>query len=1000
MQRIPLMCILILMILLSLGVSPSEGQLINGDFSDGLYGWYTEGDVNVEEGIAILRTGGTAGSYITSLSTDFIVSGNRLTFRYYFDIAGPDEIKYPSFPSYGPDFLQMSLDAGEEGYYDVPLAWSPTGGFIPFSMDISPITPGTRAVLSFMLLDEDDRFISMAAIDDVSDPANPVPEPGTLILIGGGLIGLFAYGSRYKISGKAYLCLLILLPLQIFNGRIAYGELLERNVEDKTALEFTSPLFNTRTNILTLNMTVANISDTSFFTQMKVVITGISAPDVTVANPDGYTSEGLPFFDMALYIDNAELSPGELTSPRKISFYNPRRVKFRWDQDVLAVIEEYAERGPVIFDICLVPGESLPVCEFYTEDFEIENPEFDRILQNPLPGMYLFEQARVYAFDMEDLPIEVIINGEEAIYDEEGFYYYRNLKLKEGLNIISIRATNTAGLATDREISLNIDSVPPVIKVTEPADGVIVTSPDLVINGTLDDPEIDTVILIEDFVTRKDVPVLGGIFSDQILLSPGHNNITIEATDRAGNRASYHLDAPYAYSELGTITGRISNGLLGLPLAGAMVTAVSSSGDERTTVSLADGGYRFEGIRSGDVILHIEKEGYTPLTLKIFSPGGDAPCTQDAALLPTGSPGTFTLTGQARDTAGAPLSNIRVSVKDTPLFAMTDPNGIYIIAGIPRTSFVAETFHERYERESLNVDAGMYGPDTAILTHHFILREIPLAIGILTPEEGDYLTEDSPVVTGFVRSGGRDVGVRVNGVPAQVYNGYFMANDVPLAEGINRITAEMIDPSGTLLADSLEVSLSSKDGMGVTIYAPEAGIVPSEISVEVEGPEDVSFASYSLEVSGPGAAEVISEGVSEGVIRYRVFVSEPGIYILSCHAVDSDGNTYQDTFGFTGMAREDVEGTLRMLWLRFKEDLTANHVADALSFLSPETRWRYSEQFSLLGDRLPDAFAEIGDIQIVSLEDNVAKARVSVGEMTHYVWFVRDIYGLWRIHKF
>ncbi|MBI5096859.1 MAG: hypothetical protein HZB32_04340 [Nitrospirae bacterium] len=61
--------------------SPSQGQIINGEFSSGLDGWETNGNVSVEEGAAILRTGGINGIYETSLSTDFIVTGDRLTFR-------------------------------------------------------------------------------------------------------------------------------------------------------------------------------------------------------------------------------------------------------------------------------------------------------------------------------------------------------------------------------------------------------------------------------------------------------------------------------------------------------------------------------------------------------------------------------------------------------------------------------------------------------------------------------------------------------------------------------------------------------------------------------------------------------------------------------------------------------------------------------------------------------------------------------------------------------
>jgi len=1013
-HRAMTMLFYVAMILILLYPSPSHGQLINGDFGDGLNGWYTEGDVGVVDGVAIMRTDGA--HWMTLLSRDFTVSGDRLTFLYSFDTYWSGDIEYPGFPSYPLDSFQLTLDSVEGDYFSlVPLAWEPTGGPVPFNMDISSIAPGTRATLSFILLDEDDGYRSIATIDDVSDPIEPLPEPGTLILLGTGLIGIFIYGRYRAFSPDSKPCtseigrpvtvwmgrlILSTSIIIICNERVVHAGLIEVNVDNSTSLAFTSPLFNTKTNILTLNMTVSNISDAPLFTPMRVVITGISTGDVTIVDPDGYTSEGLPFFDMDRYIDDGELAPGETTSPRKISFYNPKRVKFRWDQDVFAFVEEYTERGPVIFDICLVPGERPPVCEFYTDDFEIENPEFDRILHDPLPEMYLYEQVRVYAFDLEDLPLEVIINGEEAIYNEGGFYYYRDMTLKDGLNTISIVATNTSGLTTEREISLNIDSVPPVINVTEPVDGSIVTSPDLVIDGTVDDPEINTVILTKDFILKKEVPVVGGVFSDSIFLSPGHNNIAIEATDRAGNTSHLYLDVPYVYSEVGTITGRISHGLLGLPLEGVMVTAVPSSGDDRTIVSSADGGYRFEGIRSGDVTLHIEKEGYMPVTLKVFSPGGDIPFIQNVALLPISTPETFTLTGQARDTAGTPLSNVRISIKDTPLYATTDQNGIYIITGIPRTSFVAEASHERYVGVSVSVNAGMYGPETTILTQPFVLTEIPFTIGILSPRDGDYIAEDSIVVTGFIKSGGRDVGVRVNGIPAQIYNGYFVANGVPLIEGVNRISAEMIDPSGTLLMDSLEVTLAGRDIMGVAIHAPEAAIVPVELSVEIEGPEGVSYTDYQLVVSGPGTGEVVFDGVWENSVRYKVFVSEPGIYILYFDGTDRGGNRYRNNFGFVGMARGDLEERLGLLWSRFKDNLIANLVDEALSLITPETRWRYREQFSLLGDSLPEVFAGIGDIQVVSLKDNVAKARIVREGVTHYVWFAKDIYGLWRIHKF
>ena len=62
-------------ITLFLWASSSFGQIINGDFSNGLTGWDSSGDVSTTtDGFALLQTGGTEGPYITSLSTDFIVA--------------------------------------------------------------------------------------------------------------------------------------------------------------------------------------------------------------------------------------------------------------------------------------------------------------------------------------------------------------------------------------------------------------------------------------------------------------------------------------------------------------------------------------------------------------------------------------------------------------------------------------------------------------------------------------------------------------------------------------------------------------------------------------------------------------------------------------------------------------------------------------------------------------------------------------------------------------
>lgn len=96
--------------------------------------------------------------------------------------------------------------------------------------------------------------------------------------------------------------------------------------------------------------------------------------------------------------------------------------------------------------------------------------------------------------------------------------------------------------------TFTIDSVPPVFTAISPADGSAVTTPTLLIQGSVDDPTASVVLENLANWNGQGANPATQHFSYTVTLKPGLNMFTLTAIDKAGNTASKSLYVSYAAS--------------------------------------------------------------------------------------------------------------------------------------------------------------------------------------------------------------------------------------------------------------------------------------------------------------------------------------------------------------------------------------------------------------------------------------------------------------------
>lgn len=98
----------------------------------------------------------------------------------------------------------------------------------------------------------------------------------------------------------------------------------------------------------------------------------------------------------------------------------------------------------------------------------------------------------------------------------DGINFSETRRLAEGSNTLTKAATDSAGNTSSASITVALDTEPPLVLITSPADGATVNTPEVTLQGTVD----------------------GKAFSQAYTLSEGENTLEKSARDEAGNSSS------------------------------------------------------------------------------------------------------------------------------------------------------------------------------------------------------------------------------------------------------------------------------------------------------------------------------------------------------------------------------------------------------------------------------------------------------------------------------
>ena len=267
-------------------------------------------------------------------------------------------------------------------------------------------------------------------------------------------------------------------------------------------------------------------------------------------------------------------------------------------------------------------------------------------------------------------------------------------------------------------------------------------------------------------------------------------------------------------------------------------------------------------------------------------------------------------------------------------------------------------------------------------------------VHITSPVEGATVDSSSTLVMGTYQ-GPPSTSIVVNGIPAWVDHGRFIANQVPIHH--STLIAQLFTLEGDTALTHRTVSNSSEPPVFQLIPSTFDSFAPLEVTFQAYFSRP-SFTQLTVDVDSDGQPEW-SEVSPETPFQY--LYSQPGLYLVTAWATDKDGVTYQTQLGIQVHDEKEIKSLLKCSWQKMNTALAMGKQEEALRFVREEARPYYAAVWKALSPYLPEIVASYSPLMQLSLFETMAEfavtRHVEGKTKTFLIYYSKGEDGVWRL---